>query len=319
MIDPSGQLAVDILVNHTLSAVNAGYNGSWFDLFSAGENNAVDMGGANVKTYWNFAKGQTYTKDDFVLAQQHRLTTVFTATQKILGKYPAILANNMHGCWYSDKGDCKKLVVQSANFRPLDGYCMENFAGYESAENGGCQGKIDLYYQPFDKWLYNVQVIMDAAQKNLSGFPMIGSAGCQSVGLEIIGGPARDKYEAYAYASYLLAVSNSSGKTRLGIPAFYTNGSVRYAHVNRRYFWPIGQPLEHAKNVTEYQTKLKGHISFVRSFTGGIVVVNPSNTTDTNFPLGGKYIDPNTKESLTVLNVGKQSGYILLKDKFIFS
>eukprot|EP00118_Oscarella_pearsei_P010856 m.68867 g.68867 ORF g.68867 m.68867 type:complete len:54 (+) comp35565_c0_seq1:127-288(+) len=40
MIDPTQQLALNILVNHTLTSVAMGYDGSWFDLFGSGEHSA---------------------------------------------------------------------------------------------------------------------------------------------------------------------------------------------------------------------------------------------------------------------------------------
>lgn len=152
--------------------------------------------------------------------------------------------------------DTKQLVEKISSFRPLDGYSLESFSGYETAGKNatsscGPAGLV-LGWQSFDKWLRNVQIVMDAAQSNVAIFPMVASAGCESIGLELVNKSLRDKFESFAY---LLAVENQSGATRLGLPAFYQSQGSRYAYVHPRYSWPIGTPSRSVKpqQVTDYQ------------------------------------------------------------------
>ena len=77
--------------------------------------------------------------------------------------------------------------------------------------------------------------------------------------------------------------------------------------IHERYFWAIGRPtrtipcgsLDPAGgvwqpswscNCTGY--RVHGHASYMRPFTGGVVVVNAGNTTDEAVPLGGSFVDP---------------------------
>ena len=318
-LDPGQQLAVDVLVNHTLTSVDQGYRGSWFDLFSAGQFNAVDMGGKHVKASWDFKTNQPYTRQRLLQAQKNRLSTIYRQCYEVMDHYPTLLANNVAGSYWADDGDGKQLVEKTSSFRPLDGYSLEAFCGYEDADNHsssscGPSGLI-LSWQPFDKWLQNVQIVMDAAQSDVAIFPMIASAGCQSIALELVNTTLRNKFENFAYASYLLAVEKPSGATHLGLPAFYQSKGSRYAFVHPRYLWPIGAPTKtvNPEHITDYQPN--NHISFVRPFSNGIVVVNPHNQTDNNLSLNGTYHDPTTGQIVTSLTADSQSGYIFLLNK----
>lgn len=315
-LDPGQQLAVDMLVNHTLVSVDQGYRGSWFDLFSAGQFNAVDMGGKLVKASWDFRNNQQYTRQGLLQAQKNRLTAIYRQCYAVLGHYPSLLANNVAQSYWADDGDAKQLVQKTSSFRPLDGYSLEAFSGYEDAANNsspscGPNGLV-LSWQPFDKWLRNVQIVMDAAQSDVAIFPMIASAGCQSIALELVNTTLRNKFESFSYASYLLAVEKPSGATHLGLPAFYQSQGLRYAFVHPRYSWPIGLPTKTVKpeQITDYQPN--NHISFVRPFSNGLVVVNPHSQTDNNLSLNGTYHDPTTGKIVTSLTADSKSGYILL-------
>ena len=319
-LDPVQPLSVQRLVNHTLLAVETGYSGSWFDLFSDHQYNAVDMGGKRLNSTWDFASKAYYTKEGLLQVQENRLEKVWNSVKKTLGYYPTILANNLASCYWpgNRSGDCRQLIERNTSTRPLDGYCLEAFCGVEHNSDpyqSGCDpAKLSFDWVPAEEWLKHVQVVMDAAQKNLAAFPMVAQAGCKSVKLEMIGS-LRDKFENFAYASYLLAVEEPSGMTRLGIPAFYQSNGKRYAYVHPRYTWPIGTPTRTVApdDIVEYQPH--GHTSFVRPFTGGMVVVNPYNQTDTQVRLNGTFFDPVSQKMVEVIDSEAQTGYILLKHK----
>ena len=314
MLDATQQLAVDVLVNHTVTGVRIGYAGSWFDCFSSRPFQPVDMAGNSAKM-WNFAKNEIFNQSDYIVVQRERLKEVFEQSIKVLGHKPVILANNAF-CYFT--GNCKLLLEKSPGFFPLDGYSIEGFSGHEDTTDpvNGCDAtKLSLRYPAIDEWTRNVEILMNAAQNNLAAFPMIAQAGCKSVYLEIVGGEKpeiRDKFENFGYGSYLMGIENPDGPTRFGIPAFYRNGTRRYAYVHPRYSLEIGTPQKSAQNVSEYQ--VAGHSSYLRPFSGGIVVVNPSNQTDSQLDLGGSFYDPVSKKKTSTLVPEAQTGHILVKD-----
>jgi hypothetical protein len=320
LLDPSQTLAVQRLVNHTLQVVEKGYSGSWFDLFSDHQYDAVDMGGKRLASTWDFSSKTYYTRASFLQVQKNRLEEVWNSVWKTLGYYPTILANNLALCYWTGNRseDCIQLIERNSSTRPLDGYCLEQFCGIERNTNpyqSGCDpSKLSFDWVPAEDWLKHVQIVMVAAQSNLPAFPMVAQAGCKSVKLEMIGS-LRDRFENFAYASYLLAIEKPSGMTRLGIPAFYQSNGKRYAHVHPRYTWPIGTPMRTVapEDIKDYQPH--GHTSFVRPFTGGIVVVNPYNQTDSQVKLNGTFYNPVSQTMVEIIDSEAQTGYILLKQK----
>ena len=278
---------------------------------------AADAYGRGVKVYWDFVSKAEYTKATMLQTQKRRLTTLFEGVRSQIGHYPTILANSIGHSYLPENGDLRELLIanDSEHFRPLDGYSLESFAGKcESVNNDSesCNPNyIKLLWQPADKWLGNVQTIMAAAQEKTAVFPMIGSAGCQSPAIEL--SPLRDQFESYAYASFLLGVEEQNGSIHLGVPAFYRDGGRRYAHVHPRYFYDIGKPQRSVKPEDVNSYKLPNpHTTYTRPFSKGLVLVNPYNTTDHDVRLNGSYLNPDTKQVMSSLNVAAQSGYILL-------
>ena len=122
----------------------------------------------------------------------------------------------------------------------------------------------------------------------------------------------------------------------LGITGYYVDAAPgqpatnRFAKIHERYSWPIGTPTQTHKcasidpsggtwapgwNCTAalnaYQ--VRGHSSYLRTFSNGVVLVNPSNASDTNVPLGGKkYTDPTTKQQVAAVTLPARTGKLLL-------
>ena len=91
------------------------------------------------------------------------------------------------------------------------------------------------------------------------------------------------------------------------------NGT-RYVHLDEWLSIPIGVPEEsfHYTDISKYQPH--GHPSFVRKFSSGAVVVNPSNLTDTGVPLPGSYYTINSTESVKTIDVEPHTGLLLLEE-----
>ena len=315
-IDPATPYGVGRLVNHTLEKRAEGYAGSWFDCFSATQYNAVDMGGKRVQHGWDFNQETYFTRDTFLAAQKKRLSNYWQVVHTNLSLFPLTLANNMDAGYWPDEGNDRSMLIPAEGFRPLDGYCMECFIGKEMLNDPysyGCNASaLNFTWLGPNTWKHSVQRLMDAAQNGLAALPMLAQAGCKSVKLEMMSNESRDQIETYAYASYLLAVNSTTGPTRLGIPAFYRANGKRFVFVHRRYAWPLGEPAQtfSSDNIDKYRPE--GHASYVRKFTNGLILVNPTTTIDKDVKFDRAYFDPVTRTSTSSVDVPANSGMILL-------
>ena len=309
--DVTTPLAVKHLVDGTYQAiVQQGYDGMWFDTFSAGNFNHYDMFKNVVHLVWDFNKNAYANREQKREQQEIRLNTVQNQLAAKLGQTPPLFANNMHPSQYWPGNGHTRLFLMPTDLkpRPLDGYCIEAFAGVTAGRGQ------KPFYKLRSAWIANVKMLMDASQKKLSALPMIANAGVLSSDLEPAG-KIRDDFEAYGYASFLMAVEKNS-KIMFGIPAyyFYTDQNIRKAWVHPRYFLPIGAPTETQtpENIGRYVPT--GHVTYVRNFENGLVLVNPTDQADL-FDFNTAYYDPDAERMITSLTMAPATGKILLKTK----
>ncbi|MCC2685023.1 MAG: hypothetical protein K0R75_1922, partial [Paenibacillaceae bacterium] len=164
-----------------------------------------------VDDAWDFKRQEPYTPDNYREALEIKLTAIQNDLNQRFGKFPALYANNMKSkVYYPGHGEVKKLL-EPTNIkpRPLDGFSVESFAGSFAAKAAKRDENGPKYIGP-NAWRDNVKMVMDAAQAGAAALPMIANAGVKSELLEKAG-PIRDKFELFAYASYLMAVE-ANGK-----------------------------------------------------------------------------------------------------------
>jgi hypothetical protein len=270
-----------------------GVDGVWMDTFNCGTFNLSDCLGRKARP-WNFTKNQVYDFDDFRLGQEKKVAFIQQYIHAKLGQWPFLVANNLHNYEPGHGGMKLLLMPTEVKPRPLDGFCME----------GG------LAIRDIDGWKERIQLLMDAAQNGLAAMPIIGGAGARSV-LSEPDTPARDKADRFAYASYLLAVEKG-GKTMMGVYACYQAGGKRFVKLHPMYYYPIGDPLETAKPADLDTYLVKDTPAYRRAFTNGLALVNPSDKACT-VPLGGPYLDPDTRQTVTSVALPPGTGKILLK------
>jgi hypothetical protein len=205
-----------------------GVDGVWMDTFNCGTFNLGDCLGRKARP-WNFTRNQVYDFDDFRLGQEKKVAFIQEYVKAQLGKYPFLVANNLHNYEPGHGGMKLLLMPTEIKPRPLEGFCME----------GG------LAVRSLDGWKERIQLLMDAAQNGLAAMPILGGAGAKSV-LSEPDTPARDKAERFAYASYLLAVEKD-GKTMMGTYACYQADGKRFVKIHPMYYYPIGYPAETVK------------------------------------------------------------------------
>ena len=150
---------------------------------------------------------------------------------------------------------------------------------------------------------------------------MAAQAGCKSPGLEKLSYAERDLYEGFAYATYLLTVHRTAASgesTAFGIPAMYRrnitapNGTVIdvdfWAEVHPRYFLGLGEPSSQtgAGTLDGYRLFWEGGSamnSLGRWFQNGLVVVNPSNSTEGPLSLNATLRDSSTGRLVSEVTV----------------
>ena len=106
------------------------------------------------------------------------------------------------------------------------------------------------------------------------------------------------------------------GKIMFGVPVFYYYETAKKykAWVHPRYYLPIGVPIETNKpeNIDLYIPK--NHVTYVRRFKQGIVLVNSSNENDVIL-LDDYYFDIDIGKAIKSVNLASATAKILLKMK----
>ena len=297
-----------------LNNAQDGFDGTWYDLICAEPFKPGDVDGNPVNDAWDCERHQNYAVEDYRLACEKGLDCVMKSYHDQLGKWPIIFINSLKTTqYYPGQGAIQNYLLSTPQKpRPVDGYCIEAFAG--SVAGGRGEDAARITYLTLERWKSKVSVLMDAAQRGLAAVPYCAMAGAENSGYERIDNETRSRFELWAYASYLLGVERKEGKcsTAFGINPFYWEGEQRKAILNPRYMWDLGDPAESRlpEDLDSYQ--IAGHETYVRKFQKGLVLVNPSGTEDTDVPLGGECTDPVTNERMTTVTMAAQTGRILL-------
>jgi len=339
--DPASPLRWDVTLQEDLAALEKGYDGIWIDCLGSRPFNPVDVGAGSlnkavslprsdedllgdrqsksqpVLRLWNLAENKPYTEEAFRVFCEKGITQMQDRLHERLGKWPLLYANNIGPGYFPEKGGRKAfLMPTTAKPRPLDGFCLECYAG-----TMGNEGFAKWYYdkgqptppKPHDPehWKYAESVCMDAAQDRLAICPMMHQAGWKTMMHEALPLAERGRFEAFAYASYLLTIEKGA-PTMFGLPAFYISDKGRYAWLPDLYFRPIGDPAESHKPGDIDRYCLAGHTTYARRFTNGLVLVNPAAEADAGIRLGRSYHDPETGQPATTVTMPASSGKILL-------
>ncbi|MCX7012829.1 MAG: hypothetical protein NTW86_09775 [Candidatus Sumerlaeota bacterium] len=320
--DPAARVRWDLTLAKTLANARAGYDGSWLDLLSEDPFRATDSDGQPARP-WNFAAGHPYTKDEYREANEKGIDFVQRGFQKQMGRWPLLLANNFQAPAYAPGAGGASLFLKptAAKPRPLDGYCIESFAGSNEAETeyqkwlrGG--PPVAPHKLSAQQWLQRVEEVGRAGEEGIAACPMNMNAGQKVEMYERCPEAARNEFELWAYASYLIGVvkRGANCSTVFGTPCFDQGADgARHARFNEIYTWDIGDPVETADWSRIEQYVPSGHASYVRRFAKGIVLVNPGTAADQGIALGGSYVDPNTNEAFTTIELAPHSARILLR------
>ncbi|MCX7016007.1 MAG: hypothetical protein NTW86_26200 [Candidatus Sumerlaeota bacterium] len=311
--DPANPDGAQRCVEKALEFMGEGADGLWLDILAADPFNQADANGRRVRP-WDLRTDKAYDSDAFREGQEIKVRTIQNSVHEKLGKWPFLVANNMKAKSYAEGNGGESLLLMPTKVkpRPLDGYCIEDFVGAVSGRATREQEARGPTPVDEEKWRGNVSMLMAAAQSRLAAYPIITDAGIQSKLIEGLG-PVRDRYEQFAYCTYLMGVEKDP-TTRLGFPAFYQEGERRFAQVHSRYYWPIGAPAESAKPEELDRYRVKDHLSYSRKFENGVVFANPADKDDQEIQLDQEYTDPETGAKTQSVGLAAHSGKILLRN-----
>lgn len=337
--DPSSTLRWDLVRDMTLDNAARGYDGVWIDCLGSISFNAVDVFARNVNSkrthkrsdeathegwgeashyrrVWNFREGRPYDYNDHRECNEAGLTRAYAEIEKALGRMPMICANNIGPGYFPRMGDRKRYMMKTeVKPRPLDAYCMEGFVARITSDqfNRFLRDKSDRAgpsLEDLEGWQTQVAILMDAYQEGLCAAPMMTQAGWKTQLFEAYDDDFREAYELYAYTSFLLSVEKDA-PARLGRPAFAGMGADRHVKVYPHYYWPIGAPAETKKELDDY--RVPDHISYMRKFENGLIVVNPTPKGDNGIAIEPPLLDPKTGKKVRSVDMPPNSGRILLK------
>lgn len=317
--------------------VTQGGDGIWIDILSDGCFGAFDIDGKGLTnrqvngkpilhSYWDFQKDTFFLRDDYRRYNEIGVNKIQGRFRNEFEKEPVIYGNNMQAAKFEEgTGGCKfYLLPTDVKPRPVDGMCIEDFMGGYDEKDWNRYRKTKEYFIPgktcypceknYKNWVENVKEVMKCAQNGMSAVPLIVNAGMKTAQFEGIPREQRHEWELWAYASYLMGVEKKDGNcpTKLGIPMFYVENGKRFVDVDPIYYLRIGEPIETNPPDQILNYRENGTEVFSRNFSGGTVLVNPSENEFT-IKLEKPLFDPDSGEKVSEITMSPQSGKILLK------
>merc|ERR1712157_3855 len=87
-----------------------------------------------------------------------------------------------------------------------------------------------------------------------------------------------------------MAVAQPNGSLKLGVHPFVRQTGQIKAWIHPVLMLDIGRPLSTEELLEAY--RVKGHLTYLRSFERGVALYNPKASIDRDVPLHGNYLDP---------------------------
>lgn len=210
-MDPAGPLRWNTSLAAAVSHKDSGFDGTWYDILGSAPFQPLDINGNDPNDWWDFTKNSNYSRDDFRLYSEMGIHSVQTGFHSQKGVWPIIFGNNMIASSYEVGSGGRKLFLESTaqKPRPIDGYCIESYA-FHIEEDDFQQWRQDGSLAPpkfegYSSWKQNVQMLMKASQAGLAAAPAMMNAGWKTMMFERYPDDLKDRFETYAYASYLIA------------------------------------------------------------------------------------------------------------------
>lgn len=334
--DPASEARWDMIYGRLKDFMAEGGNGIWIDILMDGSLREKDINGNELPflkkhgnpilhAFWNFETDSFYYRDGYRANNEKGVNYIQQKYVKEYGKQPIIYGNNMMASRFDDGFGGHKYYLMQTKVKPhpLDGMCIEDWMGGYDRDDWIRYRQTGEFFTPgkacfpcnkdYKNWKQNLQELMKCSQSGLAAMPLIINAGMKTATFEGVPREQRHQWELWAYASYLLGVEKKDGvcSTKLGIPMFYVGNGKRFVDIDPMYFWKIGEPAQ-TFSPSEIDKYVKPEtIVYTRRFTGGLVLVNPSDNAY-SFSLKNKMTDPDTGQKINKVTMKPKSGRILL-------
>jgi len=308
-LDPRADDAQRYKADLIIALMKTGYDGAWLDTFQPRPFNLCDPLGGKIIYFWDFRTGQRYDWDSYRAGLQEFLRGVRRKVTEAVGREPYLGANSVSGSY--PRGG--KLLFAAPD-RPglLDAYCFED--SYITPTGGKRpDGKLDVTFDPIPlrRWLNVQRGERDAALSGLRALCMIGPAGYVSAYIN----PSLENYEQlirFSWCSYLLTVTRER-TTYFGLPLLITKlgDRVGFLPLPDLCYYPIGDPVDNGDTAS---FKLPGQDCYMRRFTNGLVVVNPSDEA-ASVELPDGYVEPESNTPVKQVELSAGGGLLLPRAK----
>jgi len=290
-----------LLGDQVVHYMNDGADGAWLDICSPSFFNLGNAYGDAVVP-WNFAKNTEFTEQTRKEAQDVKLGRLLNYVHGQTDRWPLLVANNNgNGDYFETGGGAMDFVQQTANKpRAIRAVVLEGAFSYEATNR----------YAKVDAWKANLSTIIHGAKNGLPVWPWLKSF------------PARlrpaaredDAFALYDYASVLLGWEFGESGAAIVTEAMAEDGKGgRTVYLPPFWFYDLGKPTERAPYDDIDKLRAPDHVSYVRRWSGGIVLVNPTAGPDKAIKLDSGYLDPITKEAVSEVKLGPHAARILVR------
>jgi len=290
-----------LLADNITEFMGRGADGAWLDICSPSFYNLANAFGEQV-TPWDFAANAEFDPRSRKKAQELKLQRIQTYVHEATGAWPALTANNNgNGDYFEDRGGAADFVRPTdIKPRPIRAVILEAAFSYHAKNE----------YSKFNAWKANLSTLIHGAQNKLPVWPWLKS---YPIALR----PATESEDAmalYDYASVLLGWEFGSGAAIVTEALADDGQGGRAIYLPRFWYYDLGKPVDRVEYDNIEKLRAAGHRSFVRRWTGGIVLVNPTDQVDEPIELEDGYSDPNTGDPVRRIQLQPHTGSILLRN-----
>ncbi|MEL7450629.1 MAG: hypothetical protein AAFN78_15555, partial [Pseudomonadota bacterium] len=275
-----------------------GADGAWLDICSPKFFNQLTAVGKHV-TPWNLESGHEFSYDERRLHQDRKLNSIQQFVLSSTGQWPVLLANNnANGKYFEEGGRGMDFVLPTpAKPLPVEGVVLE--AAFSEAPLG------DYFNEA--RWLRNLSTITHGGQNGLPVWPWIKSAYSDYR----VDSPETEDFEYFDYASALLGWELGSGAA-ISLPLFAEAQPTRRLNLSQWLFFDLGEPVDRVPFDAIEALRVEGTRSYLRRWSKGVVVVNPTDEDDASVALPGQYLVPGTRQKVASIALPAYSASILL-------
>ncbi len=292
----------DLLAISGAEVIQKGATGLWLDLTSPGIFAPCNAFGKKVIP-WNFERGENYTPTTYATHQELKCQNLRDSIKKRTGITPQLVANNhADGKYFEEKGGGMNLVRSTEQKPvPIDGVILEAAFGLYQSRT----------WFEMDHWKANLSTIIHGAHNKYPVWPWIKNI--KYANYPMIKNEEADRYQFFDYTSTLLGYEKDAGLV-CPIPLYWVdNEGVRTLNLPEYLFYDLGDPIDRVNYDEVEKMTIPNKNTYMRRWSKAIVLVNPTDSDDSDIPIPAGYLDPITNKEVGQIAMSAHTGKILLK------